>query len=71
MSGLNGEHFVAGSAEPGSGEAFHGVDAVRGGDLQPAYAEATAAQVERACAAAAAAAPSFARSAPATRAALL
>lgn len=71
MSGLQGVHFVAGAAEPADGELFRGVDAATGEDLAPAYGDATAAQVERACAAAAAAAPAFARAAPAVRAALL
>lgn len=71
MSGLEGRHFVAGSAEPGDGAVFHAVEAVRGHDLEPGYADASSAQIERACRAAADAAGAFARSAPATRAALL
>ncbi len=71
MSGLQGMHFVAGSAESGGGEVFHGVDPIAGKDLEPGYAEATPEQVARACDAAAAAAPAFAATAPAKRAALL
>jgi len=71
MSNLQGLHFIAGAAETSDGETFHGVDPVTGHNLEPGYAEATAVQVERACDAAAAAAPEFAATAPSKRAALL
>jgi len=71
MSELQGSHFVAGSAEQGDGEVFFGQDAAKGGDLEPGYAEASAAQVQRACAAADAAAAPLAVSSPKVRAALL
>lgn len=71
MSELQGMHFIAGSAESAGGEAFHGVNPVSGKNLEPGYAEATPEQIARACKAAAAAAPTFAATEPATRAALL
>lgn len=71
MSAPQGMHFVAGSAESAGGEVFHGMDPVAGKDLEPGYAEATAEQIARACDAAAAAAPAFAATEPAQRAALL
>ncbi|MCK5944297.1 MAG: aldehyde dehydrogenase family protein, partial [Planctomycetes bacterium] len=64
-------HFVAGSVEAGTGEVFHGIDPVKGKDLDPGYAEASAEQVQRACEAAGAAAQAFAASDPKVRAALL
>ena len=71
MTGLEGMHFVAGSVEAGTGEVFHGIDPVKGKDLDPGYAEASAEQVQRACEAAGAAAQAFAASDPKVRAALL
>ncbi|MFT4514501.1 MAG: alpha-ketoglutaric semialdehyde dehydrogenase [Planctomycetota bacterium] len=71
MAELQGMHFIAGSAEASGGEVFHGVDPVSGKNLEPGYAEATPEQVARACEAAAAAAPAFAATDPAKRAALL
>jgi alpha-ketoglutaric semialdehyde dehydrogenase len=71
MAGLHGHHFIAGAAEAGAGEAFAGVDPSTGADLAPGYVEATLEQVDRACAAASAAAPAFAATAPEVRAALL
>lgn len=68
---LSGMHFVAGSAEAGSGEIFHGMNPVAGEQLEPGYAEASAEQIARACDAAAAAAPDFAASIPKQRADLL
>ena len=71
MAELQGSHYVAGAAEPGAGEVFFGFDPVKGEDLQPGYAEASAEQVQRACEAAASAAAPFAASEPSVRAALL
>ena len=71
MAELQGSHYVAGAAEPGAGEVFHGFDPVKGEDLQPGYAEASAEQVQRACEGAASAAAPFAASEPSVRAALL
>ena len=71
MSGLRGEHFVGGAAEPGGGEPFAAIDPLSGAPLAPRYAEATPAQVDRACAAAAAAKQPFLATPPAQRAALL
>lgn len=71
MSALQGMHFVAGSAEAGGGDEFHGVDPVQGTQLEPAYLEATEEQIARACEAAAHAAPAFAATEPKQRAALL
>ncbi|MBL9078670.1 MAG: aldehyde dehydrogenase (NADP(+)) [Planctomycetes bacterium] len=66
-----GRHFVAGAAETGGGAPFHAVEPTGGAPLVPAYHEATAAQIERAAAAAGAAAGPFAAVPSATRAALL
>ena len=71
MSAPRGMHFLAGSAEAGDGAPFTALDPITGAELPPAYREASAAQVERACVAAAAAAAPFAAASPATRAALL
>ena len=71
MTQLRGHHFVGGSAEPGGGEGFYGIDPLTGQDLQPGYAEASGEQVDRACAAAAAAQAPFLATAPALRAQLL
>ena len=53
---LRGEHLVAGVAERGAGEPFAAVDPVAGVDLPPVYQEASPAQIDRAAAAAQAAA---------------
>ena len=71
MSAPRGMHFLAGSAEAGDGAPFTALDPIAGAELPPAYREASAAQVERACVAAAAAAAPFAAASPVTRAALL
>jgi len=68
---LSGRHFIAGAAEAGGGESFTGMDAIGGKALAPEYQEASGEQVERACAAAGAAAPAFAATSSAARAALL
>lgn len=69
--GRRGEHFVAGVAETGGGAPFTAIDPHRGGPIGPSYAEATAAQIDRACAAAAAAKQPFLQTTAAQRAALL
>jgi 2,5-dioxopentanoate dehydrogenase len=68
---LSGMHFIAGSAEAGTGEKFQAMDPVAGAELSPAYGEASREQVARACEAAALAAPEFAGSLPKQRAELL
>ncbi|MCB9885265.1 MAG: aldehyde dehydrogenase (NADP(+)) [Planctomycetes bacterium] len=68
---MRGEHFLAGAAETEGGETFTAIDPHSGKAIGPSYAEATAAQVERACAAAAAAKLPLLATAPAQRAALL
>ncbi len=69
--GLRGEHFVAGAAEVGGGSTFTAIDPHTGAPVGPGYAEATLAQVERACAGAAAAKQPFLDTSAASRAALL
>jgi NADP-dependent aldehyde dehydrogenase len=68
---LAGHHFVAGVAESGGGEAWQGIEPITGRPLPPGYHEADAAQVERACRQAAAAAVAFGNAPAALRAALL
>ena len=68
---LRGEHCIGGAWVPSCGETFHGMDPRTGAVLQPAYADATIAEVDRACRAAAAAQPELERLAPQSRAALL
>ncbi|MCA8952146.1 MAG: aldehyde dehydrogenase (NADP(+)) [Planctomycetes bacterium] len=68
---LRGEHFVAGAAESGGGESFTAVDPTTGAALEPGYAEAAPEQVDRACAAAAAAHAELQDSVPGDRADLL
>jgi alpha-ketoglutaric semialdehyde dehydrogenase len=70
-SGLRGEHFVAGRAERGTGEVFAAGDPHSGQALEPQYAEASADQIDRACAAAEAAKLPFLATEPALRAKLL
>ena len=70
-SGLCGEHFVAGRAERGTGEVFAAGDPHSGQALEPQYAEASADQIDRACAAAEAAKLPFLATEPALRAKLL
>lgn len=71
MVELTGMHFLAGAIEAGGGDTFSGLDAVTGEVLQPVYADPTTEQVERACVAAAAAAPAFAAAPAKLRAQLL
>ena len=66
-----GEHFIAGVAELGGGEAFTAVDPIGGGPLGPEYREATPGQVGRAAAAAGAASAALQAAGPAAHAALL
>lgn len=68
---ISGMHFVAGSAEAGSGENFQAINPALGAALPPTYQEASREQIARACEAAAAAAPHLAASQPADRASLL
>ncbi len=67
---LRGEHWIAGEASRGGGDAFHGVDPTSSERLEPAYFDAGDAELERAALAAVSAAPRLA-SARADRAALL
>lgn len=71
MSLLRGEHFVGGAVERGGGEPFAAIDPLTGKELEPGYAEATADQIDRACAAAAQAKVPLLATAPALRAKLL
>jgi len=71
VTGLRGEHFVAGAAESDGGEPFAAIDPQSGKPLEPGYREATAEQIDRACAAAAAAKQPFVATAPALRGKLL
>jgi NADP-dependent aldehyde dehydrogenase len=71
MSAPAGSHFVAGAAAAGTGEAFTAIDPTSGAPLAPEYHEASAEQVDAACAAAGAAAAPFAATTPAARAVLL
>jgi alpha-ketoglutaric semialdehyde dehydrogenase len=69
---LRGQHVVAGALQDGSGgEAFTAMDPHGGGALAPSYHDALPAQIDAACAAAAAAALPFAATTPVQRAALL
>lgn len=68
---LQGFMFVAGEAVAGAGPTFHAVDPATDRALEPAYAQATEAQLDAAARAAAAAFPSFRQSDPETRARLL
>lgn len=71
MSVARGQQFVAGSAEPGAGERFAALDPLSGGELTPDYRDASPAQIERACAAAADATAAFAAVSGSRRAELL
>lgn len=68
---LRGEHCIGGTWVPSRGEPFHGMDPRSGAVLQPAYADATVDEVDRACRAAAAAQTGYERLAPRARAAFL
>ena len=57
---LRGEHWIAGEASRGGGEAFHGVDPSSSEQLEPAYFDASEQELERAVTAAASAAPRLA-----------
>jgi 2,5-dioxopentanoate dehydrogenase len=69
--GLRGEHFVAGQAELGAGEPFAACDPKSGQAIEPQYAEASADQIDRACAAAEAAKLPLLATEPGVRAKLL
>lgn len=71
MTTLRGVHFVAGAAEATGGESFSAIDPLTGAALAPAFPEATAEQIDRACEAAAAAKLPFLATPPAQRAQLL
>ncbi|HEX5050660.1 MAG TPA: aldehyde dehydrogenase (NADP(+)) [Planctomycetota bacterium] len=71
MTGLRGEHFVAGAREAGHGEPFTGIDPLTGTQLAPDYREASGDQIDRAAAAAGEAAAPFAACEPGVRAQLL
>lgn len=71
MTSLRGVHFVDGKPETSAGAPFHGVDPLTGDILSPSYTEASAEQIERACAAAAAASAPFAATTGKQRGALL
>ncbi|MCA3008007.1 MAG: aldehyde dehydrogenase (NADP(+)) [Phycisphaerales bacterium] len=68
---LRGDHFLAGAPEAGAGPSFTAMDPHGGAALSPAYREASPAQVDRAAAAAGAAAVAFAVTPPTVRARLL
>ena len=68
---LTGELLIGASALRGSGEAFQAVNPATGETLQPAYAGAEAAELERACALADAAFDGFRETSPEARAAFL
>ncbi|MFN9705258.1 MAG: aldehyde dehydrogenase (NADP(+)), partial [Planctomycetota bacterium] len=68
---VRGVHFVAGVAEAGDGPAFTATEPLTGAAMPPAYRDASSAQVQRACAAADAAAVPFAATPPTVRARLL
>jgi len=68
---LLGQHFIAGSVEPGTGETFAAIDPQSGEPLRPSYCEASFDQVDRACEAAVAAAPLLQATEPRQRAELL
>jgi len=64
-------HFIAGARRADSDTTFQARDAASGEPLSPAFPEATTAEIDAACAAAAEAAPAFADLAPSVRAAFL
>lgn len=66
-----GAHVIAGQLEPGEGEPFAAIDPLSGAGIEPVYREASPAQIEAACLAAAAAAPVLRALPGAARAALL
>ncbi|MFO0392744.1 MAG: aldehyde dehydrogenase (NADP(+)) [Planctomycetota bacterium] len=68
---VRGVHFVAGVAEAGDGPAFTATEPLAGAAMPPAYRDASSTQVQRACAAADAAAVPFAATPPTVRARLL
>lgn len=68
---VQGHMFVAGKAHHGLGDSFHAIEAATGATMEPEFRTASAAQTDAALAAALAAAPAMAQSAPASRAGLL
>lgn len=71
MRSPRGQHYVASTPEGGGADRFAAADPGTGAPLPPDYHEATLRQIERAAEAAAAAAPEWAATPPAARAALL
>ncbi len=68
---LSGLSIIAGEAGQSGGESFHGFHPIDGRSLEPAYASASPEDLERAVAAAQAAAPALANSTGTSRARLL
>lgn len=68
---ISGDMILAGAAVRGDGASFRAIDPAAGADIEPAFACATLAQLDQACAAADAAFVSFRSCAPAERATFL
>ena len=68
---LSGMNLIGGEPVEGTGAAFHGVNAASGAQLEPAFHEAGAAEVDRALSVARAAFEIYGRSAPQERARFL
>ena len=68
---LTGEMLIGGAAVRGGGKGFRGVNPATGSELQPLYGEASAADVDRACALAWAAFDTYRETPPDRRAAFL
>lgn len=68
---LRGEHCLGGAWVPSHGEPFHGMDPRSGEVLQPAFADASVDELDRACRAAATAQADYQRASPRVRAAFL
>ena len=71
MSDIRGSHLIAGVASREGSGGFQGVDPTTGSALTPHYVDATESEIDRACSAAAAAAPAFAERPADDRAAFL
>ena len=71
MGALTGFSLVGAAAAAGRPGAFHGIDPATGAQLEPAFGEAGPAEIDRACALAAAAFDTYRESAPDARAAFL
>jgi NADP-dependent aldehyde dehydrogenase len=68
---LTGDMLIGSAAVRGGGKGFHGVNPATGSELDPRYGEATAADVDRACALAWAAFDTYRETPPDRRAAFL